>query len=257
MRVSSYKGLIMNSSNIIAAAVLGVGLTVAAWTLGNQFDKLHETGVITVKGLAEAHYQASTGTWRVGVDVWGEDYAQALQNNEKQLKVIKKFLKEHGFADDAIKIGEIDVSRHYETYVDEKGEEHQKHKGYDATRYYQVTTSELPKLQKAVQAVQQLRANYEDVVFQSPQYYLADLENIKRTLISKATQDAHVRAEEFAKTGNIKVGAMKSASQGSFDIQSANPSSDADSDDYGGSYDTTTIDKNVRLVVTIQYQIEK
>ena len=49
---------------------------------------------------------------------------------------------------------------------------------------------------------------------------------------------------------------MKSASQGSFDIQSTTPSDDADSD-YGGGYDTSTIDKNVRLVVTIQYQINK
>ena len=80
------------------------------------------------------------------------------------------------------------------------------------------------------------------------------MESIKRKLISQATQDALVRAEKFAKTGKMKVGAMKSASQGSFDIQSTTTSDDVNSD-YGGGYDTTTIDKKVRLVVTIQYQI--
>ena len=71
----------------------------------------------------------------------------------------------------------------------------------------------------------------------------------------QATQDAHVRAEEFAKTSNVKVGVLKSASQGPFYIQAPNPDAD-DSSDYTGSYDTSTIEKKARLVVTIEYAIE-
>ena len=98
-------------------------------------------------------------------------------------------------------------------------------------------------------------ANNQDISFGDPNYYLENLEQIKRELISKATQDAHVRAEEFAKTSNVKVGVLKSASQGPFYIQAPNPDSD-DSSDYTGSYDTSTIEKKARLVVTIEYAIE-
>ena len=245
-----------NQSITISSVVLGIALVIGAWVLGSQFDKLHETGVITVKGLAEAQYKASMGTWRIGVDVWGENYAQALNRNQVQLKKVKQFLEQQGFGADSIQLEAIDVSAHSETYLDDNGNEHTRQNGYDATRFYSIKTKELPRLQKAMQAVQKLRADNEEVRFYAPKYYLEDLENIKRTLISKATQDAFVRAEEFAKTGKMQVGAMKSASQGSFDIQSTTPSDDADSD-YGGGYDTSTIDKNVRLVVTIQYQINK
>ena len=150
---------------------------------------------------------------------------------------------------------DTDISVHTDYYTDAQGERHSRENGYDAKRTIVISTKDLDKLKTALAAIQDLRAEDDSVNFENPKYYLENLESIKRDLIAKATQDAQVRAEEFAKTGNAKVGAMQSASQGSFDIQSPNPSSE-DNSDYGGSYDTSTVEKNVRLVVTIQYGIE-
>lgn len=83
---------------------------------------------------------------------------------------------------------------------------------------------------------------------------VSNLEEIKMSLIANATQNAYLRANEFAKVGSVKVGAMRSASQGAFYIL---PESGSDSDsDYGGAYDKTTINKIARVVVTINYAIE-
>lgn len=243
------------NTNVLAAAILAAGLIGGAWALGSQFGQLREAGVITVKGLAEAQYQASLGTWRVGVSTWGAQYGSAMQNNDTQYAVLKKFLQQQGFSDDEIQSTEMSVGRHMEEYTDEKGERQTRENGYDAERDFTISTKDLDKLKKAQSAILQLRAENEAVTFGSPHYYLEDLENIKRTLISQATQDALVRAEEFAKTGNVKVGIMQSASQGSFDIQAAGQTDESSSDGYGGSYDTGTVDKKVRLVVTIQYRI--
>lgn len=247
----------MNQNHYLTAIIVSLGLVGGAWTLGSQFGKLRESGVITVKGLAEAQYQASVGTWRVGVSAWGADYASAMANNDKNYALLKAFLKEQGFDDSEWKSEEMSVMPHTEFYTDERGERQSRENGFDATRDFAVSTKDLAKLQKAQTAILNLRAQNHTITFGSPQFYLENLEEIKRTLISKATQDAAVRAEEFAKTSNMKVGAMQSASQGSFDIQSTSPRSDSDSGSYGGSYDTSTIDKNVRLVVTIQYRIDE
>jgi len=75
------------------------------------------------------------------------------------------------------------------------------------------------------------------------------------SLIGAATENAHKRAEEFAKVGNVKAGAMRSASQGAFYILAAGASVEAS--DYGGTYDKTTADKIARVVVTIEYGIER
>jgi hypothetical protein len=74
------------------------------------------------------------------------------------------------------------------------------------------------------------------------------------SLIGAATQNARQRAGEFAKVGNVQVGAMRAASQGAFYILPADSSAEAD--DYGGVYDKTTVEKKARVVVTIEYGIE-
>lgn len=48
----------------VLGGILAVGLMAAAFILGHQFKNLQQTGVITVKGLAEAEHKATLGTWR-------------------------------------------------------------------------------------------------------------------------------------------------------------------------------------------------
>ena len=127
--------------------------------------------------------------------------------------------------------------------------------GYTAKQTLTVSSRDLPRIQKALAALQNLKAQNEAYTFEQPQYLLSNLETIKRDLIAQATADAQVRAEEFAKSGNTKVGMMRSASQGAFNILSAT-STDNDDSDYGGTYNKDTIDKKVRLVVTIEYGID-
>lgn len=239
----------------VFGVILAVGLMAAAFILGHQFKNLQQTGVITVKGLAEAEHKASLATWRISIFGWGITYSDAMKQNQQNLNQAVKFLKDQGFIDDEREITELSVNERTEYYVDEFGKDRSRKNGYNATRSIVISTKDLAKLQTALSKIQFLRAENEAIDFSSPDYYLENLENIKRELIAKATQDAYVRAEEFAKTSNVKVGLLRSASQGSFDIKSTRPNTDDSDDSYGGSYDTSTIDKKVRLVVTIQYAI--
>jgi hypothetical protein len=56
------------------------------------------------------------------------------------------------------------------------------------------------------------------------------------------------------KQDGVKVGMMKSASQGAFYILPVG--GEAGDDSYGGVYDKSTIAKTARVVVTIVYNIE-
>ncbi|TDQ57139.1 hypothetical protein EDC45_1532 [Mesocricetibacter intestinalis] len=247
-----------NSNKTFYSALFGVilalGLMASSFILGQQFKNLRQSGVITVKGLAEAEYKASYGTWTVSVENWGADYKTAMTENARQLEVARAFLAKQGFSAQEVSLNPLDVYVHTETYTDEKGKEKTVRNGYDARRTLSIASKDLAKLQRALDEINNLRAENQAVNFSSPSYYLENLETIKRELISKATQDAYVRAQEFAKTSNINVGVLRSASQGSFDISANLPDAESQSD-YGGGYDTSTIDKKVRLVVTIQYDI--
>ncbi|WP_294086879.1 SIMPL domain-containing protein [uncultured Actinobacillus sp.] len=239
----------------IFGLILAFGLMASAFILGSQFKNLRQTGTITVKGLAEAEYTATQGTWVLTVNGWGATYKEAMVANQANLNTAVRFLTTQGFLDSEREISEIDVAPHTEYYENEKGETKSRQNGYTATRIISLSTKELVKIQKAVSAIHNLISENEKISYSAPQYYLENLEKIKRELISKATQDAHVRAEEFAKTSNVKVGVLKSASQGPVYILSTAPGAE-DNTDYTGSYDTSTIDKKARLVVTIEYAID-
>lgn len=244
-----------NSSLPILGVLLALGLIASAFVLGVQFKNFRQPDTITVKGLAEKNFQSDSAIWTTGVSLHGETYQSVLDELDVEQKNLTAFLRKQGFDDTEMKIGLPNVERVYVDIKDEKGETvGQKPNGYDGTLSVDVNTKKLDKVQAAQKAVLKLRAGNDRITFSSPQYLLGNLETIKRDLITQATEDAQKRAAEFAKTGGGKVGAMRSASQGSFNIYADSGSSDGD--DYGGSYDKTTIGKQVRLVVTIEYGID-
>ena len=241
---------------IIFGIILALGLIAAAFVLGTQFKNLKQSGTITVKGLAEAPYKANLAQIQMGVSAWGQDYAGALANGKNDFKALQQFVASKGFSISSQNVTPISVEPYNEDYVDEQGQTRTRQNGYKATQKLSISSQELNKITNMLAQVQNYRISHESVTFEKPQYLLNDLEKIKHDLIAKATDDANKRAEEFAKTGHAKVGVMRSASQGSFNILDAhNP--DTDDSDYGGTYDKDGVDKLVRLVVTIDYAIEQ
>lgn len=246
-----------NKSGILVSIIIGVALVIAAAVLGGKFKNFREGGVITVKGVAEARYNATVGEWRVSTDAWGATHSEALQKVRQNERHIENFLRSQGFSEKEITKYNVNISQHYESYEDERGRYKTEKKGFDASVSFYVRTTDLNKINESHAKLQEMEGYY-DADSGSPRFYLENLETIKRNLIAQATQDAKLRAEEFAKTNQSRVGALKSASQGTFNISAANALEDTDSgsDYYGGDYDTSTIEKKVRLVVTIQYSIE-
>ncbi len=242
------------SSLSILGVLLALGLMAAAFILGVQFKNLRQPGTITVKGLAEKNFQSDSATWNTGVNAHGESYQEVLDLLTARRKKLSKFLGEQGFTVAEMKVGLPEVSRVFNETRDELGNVTRTPNGYDGDLNIVVNTKKLDKIQAAQRAILNFRAQNEFIRFDNPQYLLDNLETIKRDLITQATEDAQKRAAEFAKTGGGKVGAMRSASQGSFNIYADTGSSE--DDEYGGSYDKSTVGKQVRLVVTIEYGIE-
>lgn len=235
--------------------ILALGLILASFVLGTQFKNLRPKGVISVKGVAEAFYKSGEATWEVRIKTWDLNSKKSFEKAKQKQEVLQKFLLEY-FDETQLKSKSFSVGKVYEyRYNSKTDREESVANGYEATGGFVITTRELEKLEQVREKLMEWRVDDEEIVVFQPQFYLEDLEKIKVEMISQATKDARNRAEEFAKTGGAKVGAMKSASQGTFNIYAENDKENEESF-YGGSYSTSTIVKKVRLVVTIQYEIE-
>ena len=240
---------------VVIAVILSIGMIVAAYVFG-----LHVKYIgggrqsISVKGLAEKPVKADLAEWTITMSVQGSTFADALTKLRAAHPKAKAFLTGQGFDAGAIVDGDESVTPHMEEEEGREGRTRYVQKGFDARQSLTVATQDLAKIEAASKAILQFEAEGNPVSHGQPQFMISNLEDVKMSLIGAATQNALLRASEFAKNGNAKVGPMRSASQGAFYILPAGASTDVD--DYGGRYDKSTIDKIARVVVTIEYSIE-
>lgn len=238
----------------VLGILLAIGMSASAFILGVQGKRaMSGQQSITVKGLAEKPIKADSAEWVLMVSVTQPTQAAALETLTIERKVVEEFLLKQGLAADTWSVDVETLNPHYdEVFI--KDQPRQVKNGFDASQSVRVTTKELGKIMNANKALLQLRAENHPVSALSPSYLVSDLENIKMSLIADATKNARSRATEFVKQDGVKVGVMKSASQGAFYILPVG--GEAGDDSYGGVYDKSTIAKTARVVVTIVYNIE-
>jgi hypothetical protein len=83
------------------------------------------------------------------------------------------------------------------------------------------------------------------------EYLYTKLDELKIEMLGKATANARQRAEQLATNSGGRVGPLRSANQGVFQIT---PKYSTEISNYG-TYSTTTIEKKIKAVVTIEYSI--
>ncbi len=239
---------------IVLGLLLAIGMASAAFILGVQAKRaVAGQQSITVKGLAEKPIKADSAEWTITVGVTNATQAEALTSLATERKVVEAFLTKQGLTSETWTTDVETIGPHYEE-IFIKDTPRQVQNGFDAYQRIRVTSQDLTKITAANKAFLQLRAENHPVAALPPNYLVGNLEAIKMSLIADATKNARSRATEFVKQDGVKVGVMKSASQGAFYILPVG--GDAGDDSYGGVYDKSTIDKIARVVVTIVYNIE-
>ncbi len=239
----------------ILGLLLAIGMASAAFILGVQAKRaVSGQQSITVKGLAEKPIKADSAEWALSIGVTDATQRGALNKLATELKVLEGFLEKQGLPKDSWTVDVENINDHYdEVFV--KDTPRQVRNGYDAFQSVHVASQDLAKITNANKNLLQLRADNHPISASPPQYLVSNLEEVKMSLIADATKNARTRATEFVKQDGVKVGVMKSASQGAFYILPVGGGENTD-DSYGGVYDKTTIDKTARVVVTIVYNIE-
>lgn len=250
----------MEKQSLTAMAVLGItlalGMSSAAFILGVQAKKaVSSQQSITVKGLAEKTITADRAEWTVSVFVNAPDFAQALAKLRGERPALDKFLLDHALDKAGWQEGTEFVEPHYEDIPLPQGGTKSVQNGFDAHQDIVISTQDLAKIVTASKDFLGLQAEGHPINADSPLYLASNLEDVKMSLIGAATENARKRANEFTKHDGVSVGVMRSASQGAFYILAAG--ANADTDDYGGIYDKTTINKTAKVVVTIVYNIEQ
>ncbi|MEO8016751.1 MAG: SIMPL domain-containing protein [Pseudomonadota bacterium] len=239
---------------MIRTLLFSVALMISAAILGYQVKQIgggHES--ISVKGLAEKPIKADRAEWTIRLQVKGATIAEALTRLRKEKPALDQFLATAGF--DATSLSESNESAepNFEEVEGRNGNMRSVQDGHVARQAVTINTADIAGVIAAAKGIVQFEADGHPVSYGAPQFLVSNLEDVKMSLIGAAMQNSRARAAEFAKNGDVKVGSMRSASQGAFYILPA--SANADVSDWGGTYDKTTVEKIARVVVTVDYGI--
>ena len=157
---------------------------------------------------------------------------------------MRRFFQSAGFKAGEIRDTGISVSQRYD--------EDRKMDRVTVSRSIQLKSRKVMAVQGAqARQAELIRAgvpmHYSEVV-----YSFTGLNSIKPEMIAEANRAARRNAEQFAKDSGAGVGAIKSASQGYFSVGPR----DGDSDDEGRSSGSGSPLQKVRVVTTVDYDID-
>jgi hypothetical protein len=230
---------------------LAIGLIVSAWIGASALRDVRPSGqAIVVKGYAERNVTSDLATWSGSFSSRASSLAEAYQGIERDRARVQAFLVARGLPQGAVVLQPVMT----ETLnrVSEAGHMTNVVEGYVLRQQVRVESADVKLVEAVARAATELIKD--GVAFESwqPEYFVAHLDAFKLELLGEATRNARERAEMLAGNSGSKAGKLQSASQGVFQITPANSTM---VDDYG-TYDTSTIEKVVKAVVTVSYGID-
>ncbi len=249
VRIQFATAIVVIALGIAASFVTSTYIAAEAYEGRNKFDH-HQNQTITVKGSTRHRVRSDRAVWAIVVKGEGEDLQSAFEVLDSGVERVRSFLNTNGFAANQFGLGAISTTTKYAR--DAKGNRTDEVTGYRLERRFGVRTSDVNLVARAAGNVTQLLKEGVFVISQSPEYTYTKLAPLKIELMAKASADAHDRAENIAASTESKLGELRDARMGVLQI-TAPDSTDVSS---YGIYDTYTIDKDVRAVVTATFGIE-
>jgi hypothetical protein len=176
-------------------------------------------------------------------------YAQ-LKADEQQ---VRKYLAAHDISNAEVLFSSISIQKQYNyTYDDAGRQTNSVFNGYQLMQTVKVESSGISKVEKIAREITELLQSGIELSSQEPLYYYTNLKDLKIDLLSKASADAHNRAESIANNAKGDLGKLRKASMGVFQITGQNSNEDYS---YGGAFNTSSKNKTATITVRLEYEL--
>ena len=250
------------TDKIKSTLILGIVLVAMAFILGNAFKNRNENlDSISVIGLGTKDFVSDEILWSANFTTKSMDIKEAYNKIIDDQKIVSDFFIQKGFKATEFSFGAIDFQKKFKSirkeYADNTSEYEQVFEGYIATQTITFSAKKNAELMKKIEAVSnktsELINSGIELTSNTIQYTYSALPSLKQSLIENATKDANERASKIVNTANGKLGKLKRASMGVFQITGQGSTEE---DSYGGIYDTYSKNKSARITVRLEYQLE-
>ncbi|WCM41080.1 SIMPL domain-containing protein [Flavobacterium sp. CBA20B-1] len=216
----------MENKSISKAVILSVAIIIGLFSLGFFIFKGLKTfsdkdRVVAVKGLAEMEMKATSAWVTLSFSFSGDDLKGVINQTEVKKNNVIAYLESIGYAKDAIKVNNLNVTDRQTYYSSEwrDGKEVQiKIDRYTAAQSLSIKSNEVEELESKASKIELdlISKDLTSKIYVA--YTFPELNTIKPKLIAESTKNARIAGEQFANDSQAQLGKIKTASQGQISI---------------------------------------
>jgi hypothetical protein len=243
---------VLRSTQIIILGICFVVATIVSTVIlskGLLQIKKFSSEVISVTGSAERNIISDSMIWKLSFSKRDSKMVDAFRLLETDLKTVKEYLITKGIKNEEIIISPVTTEILYKK--NDKGNDTNEIEAYRLSQVIEVKSGDVKKVTEVSREATELIERGLEVLSNAPEYFYTKLPELKLEMLKEATENAKKRAEQIAGASGNKIGNIRSAKMGVFQITPANS---YDVSDWGYN-DTTSLEKKANAVVKAEFAI--
>jgi hypothetical protein len=236
---------------VAAAIVIGFSLIFCTIVAGNIVMQTKASDkAIRVKGYAEKKIASDFAIWHGQLTARAVQLPLAYQQVECDMAKVTAWLTQKGVPAKECSLSSVSIDSHLKR--DSAGRETSEIESYTLRQSVTVQMSDVATAEAISKEVSALIKDGVEFESSTPEYYYTGLEGLKIQMLGEATKDAVRRAGTIIASTGAKLGGLRSAQQGVFQIT---PVYSTVVSGYG-ELDTTSIEKTIKAIVDAEFAVE-
>ena len=237
------------------AIIFGIAIVTSSIFLGKAYtDRNKKDGEIQVTGLGKTDFSSDLIVWEGSFSADNADLKQAYLTLEEKKRTINNYLSKKGIKPEELIYSAVKTNEKTKQLYTTNGEyAGQEFVGYELTQSVQIESKEVDKIENVSREITELLNQGVQFYSQAPRYYYTKLADLKIEMISKATEDARIRAENIAKFSGGNLSDLESAKMGIFQITGQNSGEDYS---WGGTFNTANREKTASITMKLVYKVD-
>lgn len=247
------KGRMFRDSQIIVLGVcIAAATIISSVILSKGFLRVMKftQQVINVTGSAQKNITSDYIVWTSGITRREADLPAAYKALKEDLDKVLAYLASKGINKEEIIINQISTTKIFKK--SKEGKDTNDVEAYELSQSFEVRSNDVQKIDRVSRESTELINQNIIFVSDAPSYFYTKLDELKIEMLAKATENAKLRAQSMVGATGNRIGFMRSAKMGVFQIT---PVTSTDVSDYGVN-DTSALEKKVMAVVSASFMIE-
>ena len=208
---------------------------------------------LVINGDSYTAYDTPLGVNKYKIPDTAKVVIYELNKDIFNVNKIIDFLKKRNVSTNEYLFSAVVIDKKYETIYDKDKNQKRLFKGYRLMQDIKIESNEVEKIETISREITELINMGVEFYSSKPQYYYTKLTELKKELIEHATENAKTRAETIASKSGFKLGRLKNANMGVFQIIARNSNEDYS---WAGTFNTTSKQKTATITMKLQFGIQ-